>query len=91
VPSEPGALGCALGPLSELLHDEAAGDVVLLLATVAALVWGNAAGEGHEVVSLFIAQLAYDEPLTITMAKVGIFAGSLVSGVLGAAILAGRR
>jgi len=48
VPSEPGALRRALGPLSEFLHDEAAGGVVLLVATVAALVWANAAGDGYE-------------------------------------------
>jgi NhaA family Na+:H+ antiporter len=38
-------------------------------------------------VSLFIAQLAFDDPALVDDAKVGIFAGSIVSGVLGAAIL----
>jgi Na+:H+ antiporter, NhaA family len=51
-------------------------------------VWGIAAlgGIGFTV-SLFIAQLAYSDPSTIDVAKVGIFAGSLVSGLLGAALL----
>ncbi len=51
-------------------------------------VWGAAAvcGIGFTV-SLFITQLAYTDPTTIDLAKVGIFAGSLVSGLLGAALL----
>ena len=51
-------------------------------------VWGIAAlgGIGFTV-SLFIAQLAYDAQDTVDVAKVGIFAGSLVSGVIGAVIL----
>jgi NhaA family Na+:H+ antiporter len=51
-------------------------------------VWGLAAigGIGFTV-SLFIAQLAYDDPVTIDLAKVGIFAGSILSGLLGALIL----
>lgn len=57
-------------------------------------VWGLAAigGIGFTV-SLFIAQLAYDDPATIDLAKVGIFAGSILSGLLGALILIalGRR
>jgi NhaA family Na+:H+ antiporter len=53
-----------------------------------AQVWGVAAlgGIGFTV-SLFIAQLAYDDAATVDAAKVGIFAGSLVSGVLGAGLL----
>jgi Na+:H+ antiporter, NhaA family len=40
-------------------------------------------------VSLFIAQLAFEEhPLLIDIAKIGIFAGSLVSALLGTALLA---
>jgi NhaA family Na+:H+ antiporter len=48
-------------------------------------VWGLAAigGIGFTV-SLFIAQLAYDDPATIDLAKVGIFAGSILSGLVGA-------
>ena len=38
-------------------------------------------------ISLFIAQLAYDDPETIDLAKVGIFAGSILSGPIGALIL----
>jgi NhaA family Na+:H+ antiporter len=57
-------------------------------------VWGIAAigGIGFTV-SLFIAQLAYESQETVDVAKVGIFAGSLVSGAIGALILfrAGRR
>jgi NhaA family Na+:H+ antiporter len=57
-------------------------------------VWGIAAlgGIGFTV-SLFIAQLAYSDPLTIDSAKFGIFAGSIVSAALGVAILlrAARR
>jgi Na+:H+ antiporter, NhaA family len=51
-------------------------------------VWGIAAlgGIGFTV-SLFIAQLAYSDPLTIDTAKFGIFAGSIVSAALGVAIL----
>jgi len=51
-------------------------------------VWGIAAlgGIGFTV-SLFIAQLAYDTQDTVDSAKVGIFAGSLISGAVGALIL----
>jgi NhaA family Na+:H+ antiporter len=57
-------------------------------------VWGLAAvgGVGFTV-SLFIAQLAYDDAATVDRAKVGIFAGSLVSGAVGALwlVLLARR
>ena len=56
-------------------------------------VWGAAAlgGIGFTV-SLFIASLAYDSPGLQSEAKVGIFAGSIAGGALGAAILLiGRR
>jgi NhaA family Na+:H+ antiporter len=51
-------------------------------------VWGLAAvcGIGFTV-SLFIAQLAYDDPATIDFAKVGIFAGSILSGLIGVLVL----
>jgi len=51
-------------------------------------VWGIAAlgGIGFTV-SLFIAQLAYNDPLTVDTAKFGIFAGSIASAALGIAIL----
>jgi NhaA family Na+:H+ antiporter len=56
--------------------------------------WGVAAlgGIGFTV-SLFIAQLAFESPTLQEQAKVGIFAGSLVSGLLGLSLLAalGRR
>jgi NhaA family Na+:H+ antiporter len=55
-------------------------------------VWGIAAlgGIGFTV-SLFIAQLAYDDAQIVEMAKVGIFAGSLISGAVGAVILLRAR
>jgi len=51
-------------------------------------VWGVAAlgGIGFTV-SLFIAQLAYDDAALIETAKVGIFAGSIMSALLGIALL----
>ena len=50
------------------------------------------AGIGFTV-SLFLADLAYNDPSLTEVAKVGIFAGSLLAGVIGAAlmIVAGRR
>ena len=50
------------------------------------------AGIGFTV-SLFIADLAYDDPALTETAKVGIFAGSLLAGALGAGVMAiaGRR
>lgn len=50
------------------------------------------AGIGFTV-SLFIAELAYADPGLVETAKIGIFAGSLVAGLLGAVVLssAGRR
>ncbi len=41
-------------------------------------------------VSLFIAELAFTDEALVNEAKVGIFAGSIVSGVLGAALLVWR-
>jgi NhaA family Na+:H+ antiporter len=51
-------------------------------------VWGIAcvAGIGFTV-SLFISDLAFDEAALATQAKLGIFAGSLASGVVGALML----
>ena len=51
-------------------------------------VWGIAAlgGIGFTV-SLFIAELAYTDAALIETAKIGIFAGSALSGLLGVAIL----
>jgi Na+:H+ antiporter, NhaA family len=51
-------------------------------------VWGIAcvAGIGFTV-SLFISDLAFDEPALATQAKLGIFAGSLASGAVGALML----
>jgi NhaA family Na+:H+ antiporter len=59
-----------------------------------ARVWGVAAvgGVGFTV-SLFIAQLAFDDPATVDLAKIGIFAGSLASALLGSLLVvaAARR
>ncbi len=55
--------------------------------------WGVAAlgGIGFTV-SLFITDLAFEAPETVDTAKIGVFAGSLASGVLGALLLArGQR
>lgn len=58
--------------------------------------WGHVvglaavAGIGFTV-SLFVAGLAFDDPLMTDYAKVGIFSGSLISGVIGAAILSRAR
>jgi NhaA family Na+:H+ antiporter len=48
-------------------------------------VWGLAAIGG--IGSLFRARLAYHDPQTVGLAKVRIFAGSIVSGLLGAPVL----
>ena len=51
-------------------------------------VWGVAAVGGIGfTVSLFIAGLAFDDPVLQDEAKVGIFAGSIAGGLLGAALL----
>lgn len=53
-----------------------------------AQVWGVAAVGGIGfTVSLFIAQLAFADPATVQLAKVGIFAGSLASGLLGSLLV----
>jgi NhaA family Na+:H+ antiporter len=51
-------------------------------------VWGLAALAGIGfTVSLFIAELAYADPVLTDFAKVGLFAGSAVSAALGVALL----
>jgi NhaA family Na+:H+ antiporter len=50
--------------------------------------WGmSALGGIGFTVSLFITQLAYDDPAVQNIAKVGVFAGSVISGLLGATLL----
>jgi Na+:H+ antiporter, NhaA family len=49
-----------------------------------------AAGIGFTV-SLFIADLAFDDPALVEQAKVGIFVGSLLAGLLGWAVLSRAR
>jgi NhaA family Na+:H+ antiporter len=57
-----------------------------------AQIWGVAAVAGIGfTVSLFIADLAYDDPALTEVAKIGIFAGSLLSGLIGAALLSRPR
>ena len=51
---------------------------------------GALAGIGFTV-SLFIAELAFEDEALVAEAKVGIFAGSLISGVLGAGLLMRAR
>jgi Na+:H+ antiporter, NhaA family len=51
---------------------------------------GALAGIGFTV-SLFIASLAFEDEALVDAAKVGIFVGSIVSGVLGAALLVAVR
>jgi NhaA family Na+:H+ antiporter len=61
---------------------------VLPQGMVVRQVWGVAALAGIGfTVSLFISQLAYTDEALIDTAKVGIFAGSILSGVLGALLL----
>jgi NhaA family Na+:H+ antiporter len=48
------------------------------------------AGIGFTV-SLFVAGLAFDDPHMSELAKVGIFTGSLISGVIGSIILSRSR
>ena len=86
------ALGLVVGKLAGI-----AGATFLgLRARVGALpdgvsrsqVWGvSALGGIGFTVSLFIAGLAYEMPELQQQAKVGIFAGTIVSGVLGAGLL----
>jgi Na+:H+ antiporter, NhaA family len=54
-------------------------------------VWGIAAVGGIGfTVSLFIAQLAYDDPTVIDTAKIGVLCGSIVSGAIGVLLLSRR-
>ncbi|MDP2710346.1 MAG: Na+/H+ antiporter NhaA [Solirubrobacteraceae bacterium] len=51
-------------------------------------VWGMAAVAGIGfTVSLFITQLAYEDPAVVDAAKLGVFAGSITSAAIGAMIL----
>lgn len=51
---------------------------------------GAVAGVGFTV-ALFVAGLAFNDPHTTDLAKVGIFSGSLVAGVIGSILLSTRR
>lgn len=66
---------------------------VLPPGVTARYVWGLGALAGIGfTVSLFIAELAYDDPSLTDTAKLGILAGSLTAGLIGTAILwPGRR
>jgi len=60
----------------------------LPLGTGWSQIWGLAAVAGIGfTVSLFIAGLAFNDPVLTEYAKVGIFTGSLVAGIIGAAVL----
>ena len=60
----------------------------LPLGTGWSQIWGLAAVAGVGfTVSLFIAGLAFDDRILTDYAKVGIFAGSLIAGIIGAAVL----
>jgi len=48
------------------------------------------AGVGFTV-SIFVADLAFDDPLRSGTAKIGVLAASLLSGVIGSAALAARN
>jgi NhaA family Na+:H+ antiporter len=48
---------------------------------------GAVAGIGFTV-SIFVAELAFDDPLVVDLAKIGVLAGSLAAGLLGAAVFA---
>ncbi len=57
-----------------------------------AQVWGvGALGGIGSTVSLFITDLAFTDPLLLDAAKVGIFLGSILSGLLGTILLLRRR
>ncbi|MDP2712051.1 MAG: Na+/H+ antiporter NhaA [Solirubrobacteraceae bacterium] len=62
-----------------------------LPASVRAMhIWGIAAVAGIGfTVSLFITQLAYEDPAAVDVAKLGVFAGSIASAAIGTAILVG--
>ncbi len=85
-------VGKALGITGAALVAPRLGAVVLPDGIGATHLWGIAAlgGIGFTA-SLFIADLAYDADTLTKQAKVGIFAGSLASAVLGALILRSSR
>jgi Na+:H+ antiporter, NhaA family len=97
----PVAWGVALGLLAGKILGVAAASLAAVRLRVGALpddltmrhVLGLAALAGIGfTVSLFIAELAYPGSDLVDLAKVGILAGSLVSGLVGAGLLAtGRR
>ena len=64
--------------------------IVAWVATLEAGVHATLAGIGFTV-SLFVAGLAFDDAALLAEAKLGILAGSVVSGAVGAALLARRR
>jgi NhaA family Na+:H+ antiporter len=60
----------------------------LPLGTGWSQIWGLAAVAGIGfTVSLFIAGLAFNDPVLTDYAKVGIFTGSLIAGIIGATVL----
>ena len=96
--------GVALGVAIGLVVGKAVGISLFAYATVRSGLGRLPAGTGwpHVIglaliagigftVSLFVAGLAFTDPELIDLAKIGIFTGSLVSGLLGAAVLSRVR
>lgn len=84
-------LGKLLGIAGTTLLSARLGITRLPTGVAGRQVWGIAAlgGIGFTV-SLFIAGLTFSDFETLEIAKLGIFSGSLISGLLGAAILLSR-
>lgn len=86
---------------ADFLRSETAGGVALLIATVVALVWANGPfgdscrtfwhssmtlGIGFTV-SLFIVSLSFPDEALAGIARLGIFAGSILAAIVGTLLL----
>jgi Na+/H+ antiporter NhaA len=76
------------GTFEWFVRSEVSGSILLLACTVVALILANSplAGIGFTM-SLFITGLAFPDQALVANAKVGILAASLLSGIIGSAIL----